>query len=294
MTSITFTSANASVDIKSYIESLVDDLTNPEHQRTIEKMIPSVSRNVGGTQVTRPEILVSPGQKFDVSEVYPSYMISGQGVSYLDVVALTEHLLERGRQEGGVYNLHSSVVGLDDRCVVLHGASKCGKTLLSLELSQSYGLRFLSNERALINLRESSLVGGCKALDLSNYHQEKFPNLRGKKELVLGEITSPKKIISIIQPIIDSGAYSPQVISVSIQDAEWALYPEFTGRIRGDNRRLRGDSKQSLTYPLDSLDTKDLSIERMKALQLFLSKTPVYFVRGSLPAISQFVLEKLR
>ncbi len=43
------------------------------------------------------------------------------------------------------------------------------------------------------------------------------------------------------------------------------------------------------SYPLDSIDTKKTAIKRIKNLRIFLSKTPCYFVRGSLEQICDFI-----
>lgn len=294
MKTLTFKSYNSISEVNSCSENLFYDLLNPTNNRTIEKMIPSVSVIDGSCTCVDSRVSIRYREKFNVVETYPNYKMDGNDINYIDVLALTEHLLERGRQEEGIYNLHSSAIGLGDRCVIVHGASKSGKTLVSLNASENYNLRFLSNERALIDLKSSLLVGGCSTLDLSDYHQKSFKRFNGKTELILDKISSPYNIVAVVQPIIDSGVKSPNIISVNPQDAEWSLYPEFTGRIRGDNRRLRGGSKDCLTYPLDSLDTKELSMQRMANLQVFLYQTPVYFVRGDLESICGFINDKLK
>ena len=70
--------------------------------------------------------------------------------------------------------------------------------------------------------------------------------------------------------------------------AEWLLYPEFTSRISGVNRRMF-----NLTYPLDSLDTKDLSRRRLADLDTFLVDVPFYFVRGEVEDILGFIVSQL-
>ena len=246
MTELTLRSYNASVKIKGDADGLLRELSDPDNRKVAEKMIPSVSLVTGHCANPNSEILIRHGEKFYVRESYPCYEVVGRNINYIDILALTEHMLERGRQEEGVYNLHSSAVGLENKCVVVNGVSKSGKTLVSLKLLEDCGMKFLANERSLIHLRDSLLVGGCRTLDLSPYHQQNFSNLKGKSELTLDKIVLPYSIVSIVQPIIDSGAKSPQIITVKLQDAEWALYPEFTVRIRGDNRRLRGDDKKKL------------------------------------------------
>ena len=294
MTKLTFKSCGVTSEIIGDSDNLFSELLNPLNERTIEKMIPSVYMEKDSHFDADSRVSVKRGGRFGIKEDYPHYEVTGDDINYIDMLATSEYLLERGRQEGGIYNLHSSSIGLNNRCVIVHGASKSGKTLVSLNASKNYGMKFLTNERALIDLESSSLVGGCRALDLSDYHQKSLEGLEGKSELILDKITSPYNIVAIVQPIIDSGVKSPEIISVNLQDAEWSLYPEFTGRIKGNNKRLRGDSKKHLTYPLDSLDTKELAIQRMANLKTFLSQTPVYFVRGRLESICGFIRDNLK
>jgi hypothetical protein len=284
-------SYNTATELKGF-GGVLSKLWDPKNRRTVEKMIPSVRMQQDHCTGADSKICIEDGEIFSVRETYPDYKITGINPSPVDILALTEYVLERGRQEKGIYNLHSSAVGLEDRCVIINGGSKSGKTLISLYVMENLNKKFLTNERALIELRSSSLVGGCNTLDLFSYHRKRFNRLYGMEELDLEKISSPYTIEAIVQPVIDSGIESAEVILVDPPEAEWTLYPEFTGRIRGDNRRLRGDN-YDLTYPLDSLDTKELAMQRMLDLKTFLSKTPFYFLRGNLESIGNFILGKL-
>ena len=293
MSSLVIESYNSAVEVKSEKDYIIEELRKPENRKILERMIPSVNVKESSASEVLPSISITEGDKFEVKEGYPNSEVKGKNLYYTDIASLAEYMLERERQEKGIYNLHSSTVGLEGRCIVINGASKSGKTLLSLNAAEYYGLKFLTNERALIDLKSSSLVGGCKSLDLSEYHRKSFERLSKQRDLELMEVSSSYPIAAIIQPVIDSGTDSFATTLIAPREAEWSLYPEFTCRIRGDNKRLFGDSREYLTYPLDSFDTKELARQRMGDLRTFLDKIPVYFIRGSLNDICSFIKGKL-
>jgi len=78
------------------------------------------------------------------------------------------------------------------------------------------------------------------------------------------------------------------VYQKDLAETEWLLYPEFTSRIRGVNKRMF-----NFSYPLDSLDTKELARKRMEDLNNFLEEVPFYFVRGRKEEISEFIKDQL-
>jgi hypothetical protein len=92
----------------------------------------------------------------------------------------------------------------------------------------------------------------------------------------------------IVYPSIDTGQEKLIIEQKDLVGTEWLLYPEFTSRIRGVNKRMFGFS-----YPLDSLDTKDLARKRISELKSFVSDVPFYFLRGRKEDISEFIKSQL-
>src|SRR6056297_1089354 len=282
-------SLEQSCDICTEIPEIISDLKSYESINFIRKKIPAgrISFMEEKDSPRRINVYKSNNQK--VLERYPHYEISNPNISYRDSLALSEYLLERARQEEGIYNLHSSTVGINGNCVVIHGASKSGKTVISLNSHQNKGLEFLTNERTLIDFDKEKIVGGCELLDIRDYHKKLFPSLKDVDEFELENWKSEEyKIKCIVYPSIDSGLKKLIFERKDIISAEWLLYPEFTSRIRGDNKRLF-----NLKYPLDSLDTKDLALKRINLLNKFLTKITFYFVRGSVLQISDFIKNQL-
>ena len=234
-------------------------------------------------------LVISKSNKQSVVEDYPSFQVQGPEIDSKDVLALSEYLMERARQEKRVYNLHSSTVNRDDSCVIIHGASRSGKTAIALYGMLSGDIEFLTNERTLIDLKRKRVVGGCRLLDVQKYHHEMFPQIGSIGALNLGDFPDREfEVRAIVYPSIDTGLKQLIIEERDMASAEWLLYPEFTSRIRGVNRRMF-----NLTYPLDSLDTKDLSRRRLADLDTFLVDVPFYFVRGEVEDILGFIVSQL-
>jgi len=260
-------------------EGLLSEVSQEFVARTVPSgsMIPS-SRTLG----TSIEIRGASGR--GIREQFPNFTVYGE-VNSKDAIALGDYLLERRRQEAGIYNLHASAVARGETCTVIHGASKSGKTVIPLELMRRGGVRYLVNERTLIDLEDAALVGGCERVALSGYHKEMFPGLIEADAISLGDFTRPRYAINkVIYPNIDSGQKSIIVEEWGSEKAEWLLYPELSSKIRGTNKRMF-----DFTRPLDSIDTRELAERRIGALKIFLDKTPFYFVKGTLEGICDFI-----
>lgn len=290
MHTINIRSYNASCNVLSNSEGLLEAICNPANLLFFRRVIPSFSL---GNDSSYPDVTLEvneiPDCTFRMIEDYPNFQMNGERIYFNELVSTSEYLLERARQEKRIYNLHSSVLSKGENCAVIHGASKSGKTVLSLEGSLNYGLNFLNNERTLIDLREQKVVGGYTSVVLEGHHKEMFPELKETEVLEIGKNSHlPHKIRLFIMPIIDSGMDELIIKQISKEDAKWHLYPEFTKRIRGINKMMNG-----FTYPLDSLDSKKIAMQRMGDLINFLDNLPIYSVRGSKESIVKFIDSKL-
>ncbi len=286
---INISSSKKVCEIDTDISELEKLLTSKEAREFVDKKIPGGRIDTYLSNSRDIRLGVYRSNDYRIRENYPNFEVFCPEVNYRDVLALSDYLLERVRQEEGIYNLHSSTVGKGDLCIVIYGASKSGKTVISIEASQNHGLDFLTNERTLIDLEAKKIVGGCSLLDIAPYHWKAFPKLNGKTELRLEKLGDKRPIIKgIVYPSIDSGQTEIIVDQKDLVGTEWLLYPEFTSRIRGVNKRMF-----NFSYPLDSLDTKDLARKRMRDLCRFVKKVPFYFVRGKKEAISEFIKDQL-
>jgi len=291
MNSIYLKSYNSICKISSSSSSVLEKICSSENEYSLSMMVPSSSVIDGHHQKVDVELDVIEDNSalYKMIEQYPFFKIIGSEINHKDIVACSEYLFERSRQEKGIYNLHSSCIGNENSCAIIYGSSKCGKTVLSLEASQNYGLNFLSNERALINLKKRRLVGGCTYVKLENYHNDIFLNFKDVFGISLeNNFSGNYDIRLLVKPNIDSGLKELCVDRIDIKDAEWELYPELSSRIKGTNKRMN-----NFTFPLDSLDTKELARKRMASLGDFLKRVPVYFVRGKKEDIVKFISSQL-
>lgn len=281
-------SSNESCILHTSISDLTKKLDSDKAKNFVDKKIPDGKIVYPMYSKEKPNIEIENDKKYSINEEFPYFSVRGSNIDYKDILAFSEYILERKRQEKGIYNLHSSTVGKGDSCFIIHGASKSGKTMISLNSDLRKNLEFLVNERSLIDMENKKMVGGCKLLDIEDYHKNSFPELNGKEELRLDEINSGYKIKGIIYPSIDNGQKEAIIEKKDSFSSEWMLYPEFTARVRGANKRMF-----DFSYPLDSLDTKELARKRTDDLRKFLKEVPLYFVKGSIDDISDFIKNQL-
>jgi|TARA_Y100000310_G_C20600120_1_gene772571 hypothetical protein len=204
------------------------------------------------------------------------------------LVSTCDYLLERARQEKwGTYLLNSSSVQMDGRAVVFFGgATNLGKTTSALELA-SRNFEFFSDEKTLLHLDEAKLCGGSRSMPLrKKVLMDRIGSKREFAPLEENSCTDPMLAMMIL-PHMDHGLVKPIHYQFEKADAFWHLNKEFARRIRGDTKFVG-----NFMYPLQSLDTEELSSKRVVAIRKLVERVPVYYFQGNSSQLVDFVGER--
>lgn len=228
------------------------------------------------------KIRTSAKKKFSLR--YPTAEYFVPSYDEKDIVSFAEFLLERARQERGIYCIHSSSAVVKGSGVIFWGgASGMGKTRLTLKLSETKDCSFFSDEKTLIDLRKNIMCGGVSTAYLSKPH---FKNTHGDMPfLERSHALSNIPIRFFVYPSVEEESKNLIVEQWSPEKFDWHLYEELSRKIRGTSRRIFSN-----TVPLPSLDTQELSEERSRAIKKYIKKVPCYFLKGSESAIIKAIL----
>lgn len=203
-----------------------------------------------------------------------------------DIVSLIEFLLERLRQEGGCFCMHSSSVAIGDQGVIFWGwASGLGKTRLVLNLVKNFGVKFFSDEKTLIDLKNVRMLGGAASAYLSKNYFKKYH--QNKKFYDFTAPCAPAKIAFLAYPQV-SESKKLFIEKWSSEKLDWHLYEELSRKIRAISRRLFKN-----TLPVPSLDTPALSQKRSLEIKKFVKRASCYYMRGTEKQISEKILKML-
>ncbi|MCK9575428.1 MAG: hypothetical protein PHO33_03065 [Clostridia bacterium] len=203
---------------------------------------------------------------------YPHIYFSCNQINTKDIISLIEYVFERARQGNGIICIHGAGAIIDNKLIACWGpATGMGKTTLALKLSEKENY-FYSDEKLLIDLRNSKAVGRIKNQYISNQY---WKNKLGEKQYFEPANLSediPYEIGLFVQAIIcDQVDYT-----IDIWKPEkflWHLYEESSRKIRGTSRIFFDN-----TYPVMSLDTDKIAIQRLKLIKDFTKNiTTVYF-----------------
>jgi hypothetical protein len=221
----------------------------------------------------------------DIVLEYP-FCRFGPGLSARDVVATAEYLLERARQERGIYALSSATAVKDGRGVVFFGgATNLGKTSCMLELVRE-GFSFFSDEKTLLDLERYRIIGGSRSVAA---RKRVLKDLLGtQEEFYALSHRSVCDAALLMYPHIDNGLAEPIQYRFNVDDLFWHLNREISIPIRGVTRLVKG-----FTHQLDSLDTKDLTKKRTALCRSFAAQVPCYYIQGSMAQIGAFVQRQL-
>lgn len=219
---------------------------------------------------------------------YPNFDYSNVKVSYKDVVAFAGYILERCRQENGLYSVHANSVAINGEGVVIFGPPYSGKTSVSLNLAQNYNGILISNERTIIDPNELKIVGKTKIVKLNKYVKELI-NIKDSYFNIKN--TKPVNLNLLVNTFIDKTRDTLKVEVYDVDSAEWALTREMDQHIRGISRRVR--KYTSKWYRLPSLDTEKLANQRMEDVLKMLKNIPCLSLVGPLPKISDYIIKIL-
>ncbi len=194
---------------------------------------------------------------------------SNSRIEIKDVVAMAGYMLERKRQEEGVYSMHSNTVDMDGRGVVIFGPPHVGKTTLSLLLAKESSGKVISNDKSLLTPSEGLVSGRIESIELNDftkiYIKDEKPYIGG------GEMP----IAMFVHPFLSE---KPFIREYHKDAAVWDWIDQTDVLIRGVNRSvLKGKNERQ---PLISLDTEELAYKRHKELRALAEKVPCYTIAG--------------
>lgn len=231
-----------------------------------KRYIPSLKIKEEGNPKARLEIELT--SKFNLKGKFP--YLKYEGENPVDMLVLTEYMLERLRQENCKYSIHSSSVEKNGKGIIFFGWKDSGKTSLSLKLSLEYGFNFLSEGKTIID-KDFKVVGCIHRLE----SKKEFIKRKFKLEDSLNNLTLSKgaRAKLFIYPQITFEKLKIENWNNEIGD--FHLYEHFSWKIRAANARI-----YDFSYPLPSLDTQKIARERSNFIKNLINKIKVYHIRG--------------
>lgn len=225
--------------------------------------------------------------EFSCNFEYPNAEYHNPVLNPNDVIALTGYLLERARQEKGVYGLHANAVDINGKGIVVFGPPHSGKSTLSLTIAKLSGGKVVSDNICLIT-PDKCAEGEILSLSLNRFvakyiRQSEVPGLVG---------SGKPEIVMFVHPLVSQPA--ELIPYTDIEAIVWDLIDQTDVIIRGINCSVKmGDSKR---YLLPSLDTKNLAQERYSFFRDLFEKGMVwcYSAIGSFDEMASMVLEEFK
>ena len=252
----------------------------------IYEYIPSVlvnSKDSADISLTKqdPILHFQYSNKFHLLLEYPKADIATD--NYIETVALAEYLLERRREEQGVYCLHSSSVSKKEKGIVLFGGiTDIGKTTLAMKLAEK-GFDFMSDEKTL--LEDTKIIGGVQYIKLRKNWQNKY----GKGMVHASKLFSMKKMADLslfVVPYIDNGRKETEQWDSA--KFFWHLQEELSRKIRGGSRLINNQNQLA-----PCIDTRLLSMQRISYAKGISKKIKCYAIRGTPDQITASIEELL-
>jgi len=243
----------------------------------IKKYIPSPNINLNG-QSALPRINITKSPAFHLNGNYPEFNYKGH--NFNDILFLAEYMLERLRQEDGLYSIHSSCAEKKGKAVLLYGWKDTGKTSTALHLAREYGFNFLSEGRTVID-NSFNISGTIKFLEEDNdFLKEKY-NFN-ENCLDISKICNMSNQASKLSLLV-----YPQITNTQLEVKIWDddknkyhFYEQFSQVIRGVAKNINDYS-----CPIDSIDTMELAIKRTQFINHLSQSFKTYQIRGSLESI---------
>ncbi len=235
----------------------------------------------------RTTLWVEDGKKMKIGDFPLKNLISGNypnKFNSTDIIVVAEYLLERLRQEIGIYTIHSSSVYKRGNGILFFiNLSGAGKTSLALYLVRRYKFRLFSDEKTALDLKNKKMVGQTKKL----FVEQKTKNLLKEESILTKNFINikkirPKKLRLLIMPIISNSIKKTTCYHLAPSQLRWFLYEELSKDIRGVNALI-----SSLSIPLPSLDNLRLSKKRQNLISKLSCQIPAYLILGSLKEVAK-------
>lgn len=252
-----------------------------KNKRLIEKILSSefIRTYVPCYDYVSPEVdakLEIGSSKNKIKIDFPLAEYCSKKIDVIDIIVIAEYLLERARQEKGVYCLSSSAAEKNGKGVLIFGGTtNLGKTSVATTLAERYNFSFLSDEKTLLDLGNYLIVGGVSHLKLRKKEQkEKYSNIEVIEPNTIFKTSREASLNLIIHPYIDNGQKYMEKWDATM--ADWHFFEELSRKIRGVSKRICNK-----TIPLPSLDTDKIALRRSKLCKKLAREIPFYAIRGT-------------
>jgi hypothetical protein len=191
-----------------------------------------------------------------------------------DIISIIEFILERAREERGIYCIHSSSAVIDGKAVIFFGgATGMGKTRLALRCGEIREGEIYSDEKTLVDFKKGIATGGVR----SAYLEKQFYKKRGISGMPAAFSKKRKVPISFfVHPFVEESAKKTFIERWDEEKFEWHLYEESSRKIRGVSRRIFSGA-----VPIMSADTPEIARRRIRDIKYFTKKKACYYMRGT-------------
>lgn len=223
---------------------------------------------------------------------YPQVLVGSKQLSDRDAISLIELVLERARQEKGIYCIHSATVIYKGKSVIFWGgASGMGKTRLARTFVDK-GAQFYSDEKTLIDLNSNEIVGGIPFQYLEKTYWKKTQNLNNAEDPYLSVDTTGLESVHPIGCFIygfglDNAATSTD--KWSPEKFEWHLYEELGRKIRAISRRVVDGG-----VSVPSIDSQKNGDQRIKLVKELTKNIDCYSIQGTPDTVINEVMKVIK
>jgi hypothetical protein len=279
------------------IEVLTDSQSHIDHLDTgglIRHIIPDY-RVDSKHDVADYQLELIESETFSVNRYDSKLTVRGklETIPKENIAHIISYLLQNPYQQEGMYYFHGAAIAKEANGVLLLGNSLAGKSTVSFTLAES-GYSHLGDEAIIIGNISPKILAGNKYVAFDNKTVEDYPNIF--RNMTLGSDKSSKGksygVINTIKQEPDLCAVTFLKLGGSKEifsklNTDWAtirLYEETSRIIRGVGYTV------ATKYPLDSLDTFDISKRRLEYCEHIAQKIPIYQLAGSL----DFIVERIK
>jgi len=201
---------------------------------------------------------------------YPKAVYNNNVFDEKDIISLIEYLLERSRQESGLYCIHGSACLIKGKAVIFWGgASGMGKTTLCEKLQEEYGANWFADEKIVINFSTGKVISWVDRAYLKT-DKGNFKKLDSK-------IIEPIPIAFFVYPILSHQSCNKMIFDKWPKSKfRWHLFEELNRKIRATSRLFFSNNE-----PIMPLDTMDLARKRLSDLKKAINSFKCYFLSGN-------------